>query len=224
MFVFNWKINRTNSIWKFYFSKSSLLQDQKSNVIAILGESSFFLFGHVTNWKKKDIYLAPCYPSGKPGSDRINRYFHWCYQCKIEQYFHQYFSISYRKAWNKMVLFWQGFIHLIHTHFYVYFILSTGVISFSVNVSPSANVNCGIDSDAKMLPTVLKHGNKNLSGPVLYIVLPSFETDGFTVTSHHKKLSVIFDWLNDTFRPFNIVSVMSRRELPYSCTCIAMQG
>ena len=39
-----------------------------------------------------------------------NRYFHWWYQCKIEKYFHRYFSISYRKAWNNICLFIYLFI------------------------------------------------------------------------------------------------------------------
>ena len=31
-----------------------------------------------------------------------NRYFHWWYQHKIKKYFHCYFTISYRKAWNNI--------------------------------------------------------------------------------------------------------------------------
>ena len=34
---------------KVLFLKDKSVQDQKSNIIAILDESSFFLFGHVTN-------------------------------------------------------------------------------------------------------------------------------------------------------------------------------
>ena len=34
--------------------------------------------------------------------ERENRYFHWWHQSKIEKYFHCYFTISYRIAWNKI--------------------------------------------------------------------------------------------------------------------------
>ena len=67
-------INQPNKfILKVLFLKVKSVQDQKSNVIAILDESSSFLFGHVTNWRISKKYRAPCYPSGKPGSDRISR-------------------------------------------------------------------------------------------------------------------------------------------------------
>ena len=58
---------------KVLFLKDKSVQDQKSNVIAILDESSSFLFGHVTNRrisKKKKISGTLL---GKPGSDRIKR-------------------------------------------------------------------------------------------------------------------------------------------------------
>ena len=58
--------NKPNKfILKVLFLKVKSVQDQKTNFIAILDESS-----SLDGYKKKK-YRAPCYPSGKPGSDRM---------------------------------------------------------------------------------------------------------------------------------------------------------